>query len=120
MYFIISTIRLGVEEYITSRQDKGLLPTRVLLSTNTKNMFKSCDRNCDTSSLKTSQAFVDMLYVTKGQTMAKLEDGSWEAINVVEGFSQSCPLSPMFAGIVLNHILQKIGKMMLRRAHKCH
>ena len=30
--------------------------------------------------------FVDMLYATKGQTMVKLEDGSWEAIDVVEGF----------------------------------
>ena len=52
--------------------------------------------------------------------MAKLEDGSWEAINVVEGFSQGCPLSPIFAGIVQNHILQKLDKLMLGRAHKRH
>ena len=31
--------------------------------------------------------FVDMLCATKGQTMVKLEDGFWEAIDVVEGFS---------------------------------
>ena len=48
---------------------------------------------------------VEILYANKKQTMVKLEDGSWAAINVVEGFSRGCPLSHVFAGIVLNHIL---------------
>ena len=52
--------------------------------------------------------------------MPKLEDDSWEAIYVVEGFSQGCPLSPVFAGIVLNPILQKLDNLMLERAHDRH
>ena len=64
--------------------------------------------------------FVNMLYATQGHTMVKLDDGSWEAIGVVEGFSQGCTLSPIFVGIVLNHILQKLDKMMLERSHERH
>ena len=50
--------------------------------------------------------FADMLYASKGQTRVKLEGGSWEIIDVEEGYSKGCPLSPIFAGIVLNHILK--------------
>lgn len=39
-------------------------------------------------------------------------------IIVKEGFSHGCPLSPIFAGIVLNHILRKLDKMMLERAYQ--
>ena len=44
MDFIISTVRLGVEKYITKRQEDGLLPTRVLLSIDIKNMFNAVSR----------------------------------------------------------------------------
>ena len=52
--------------------------------------------------------------------MIKLEDGSWKAIDVIEGFSQGCRLSPIFAGVVRNHILRKLNKLMLERAHERH
>ena len=52
--------------------------------------------------------------------MVKLEDGSWEVIDVEKCFSQGCPLYPIFAGIVLNHMLRKLDKLMLERACKCH
>ena len=60
--------------------------------------------------------FVDMLYANKGQSMVKLEDGSWETIDVEEEFSQGCPFSPVFAGIVFNHILRKLDQLMMQRA----
>ena len=47
--------------------------------------------------------FVDMLYATKGQTMVELEDGSWEAIDVVEGFSQGF-LPPLFLSKIFSKI----------------
>ena len=61
----------------------------------------------------TAEDFPDLLpfvgmYATKGQTMVKPEDGSWEAIDVAEGFSQGRPLSPVFAGKVLNRILRRL------------
>ena len=64
------------------------------------------------------EPFVNMLYEEEGQTMVKLEDGAWEIMIAKEGFSQGCPLSPVFAGIVLNHVLRKLNKMMLERAYQ--
>ena len=39
----------------------------------------------------------------------KKEDRSWFLIDVEEGFAQGCPASPVFAAIVLQHILKKGG-----------
>ena len=81
MDFIISTVRLGVEKYITKRQEDGLLPTRVLLSIDIKNMFNSISRqklrHIIAEDFSDLLPCVNMLYATKGQTMVKLEDGSW-------------------------------------------
>ena len=124
MDFIISTVRLGVEKYITKRQEDGLLPTRVLLSIDTKNMFNSVSRqklrHIIAEDFPDLLPFVEMLYTTKGQSMVKLEYGSWETIDVEEGFSQGCPLSPIFAGIMLNHILRKLDRLMMQRAGDRH
>jgi hypothetical protein len=122
--FIISTVRLGVEKYITKRQNDGLLPTRVLLSIDIKNMFNSVSRqklrHIVGEDFPDLLPFVDMLYANKDQSMVKLEDGSWETIDVEEGFAQGCPLSPVFAGIVLNHILRKLDRLMMQRAEDRH
>ena len=76
MDFIISTVRLGVEKYITGRQDRGLLPTGVLLSIDIKNMFNSISRqklrHIIAEDFPDLLSFIDMMYATKGQTMVKL------------------------------------------------
>ena len=64
--------------------------------------------------------FTDMLYASKGQTMVKLKDGSWEIISAEEGFSQGCPISPILAGIVLNHVLRILDKLLKRWAYNRH
>ena len=46
-----------------------------------------------------------MLYEEDGETYVRMGDGSWAVIDVTEGFSQGCPLSPVFAALVLNTIL---------------
>jgi hypothetical protein len=48
--------------------------------------------------------------------MYKDLDNNWQTIEVEEGFTQGCPFSPLFAGIVLTHILQKIDKELQQRA----
>ena len=57
-----------------------------------------------------------MLYEESGETYAKIEDGSWAIIKVEEGFFQGCPVSPVFAAIVLNVILRKIQPQLETRA----
>ena len=63
----------------------------MLLSIDIKNMFNSISRqklrHIIAADFPNLLPFVDMLYATKGQTMVKLEDGSWKDIDVFEGFS---------------------------------
>ena len=115
--FIQTSIRLAVEKYISHREDKNLLPTRALVSIDIKNMFNAISRHKLREIVQQEfphlAAFVDYLYETPGKTFVKMSDGSWESIEVAEGFAQGCPLSPILAAIVLDHLLKKINKTVL-------
>lgn len=52
------------------------------------------------------------------QAMYKDLDNNWQRIVVEEGFTQGCPFSPLFAGIVLTHILKKISVKLEKRANQ--
>ena len=95
-----------------------------LLSLDIKNMFNCISRQTLRHIMATDfpklLPFTDMLCATEGQTMVKLKDGSWKILNTKEGFSQGWSLSPIFAGIVLNHILRKLDKLLLERAYQQH
>jgi hypothetical protein len=54
------------------------------------------------------QSFADLLYEQNGQTGVKMAGGSWNYIPVQEGFSQGCPMSPVFAALVLGELLQEM------------
>lgn len=64
-------------------------------------------------------AFVDCLYEEQGKSMVKMDDGSWEEIPVCEVFSQGCPLCPILAAIVLNHILKHVDSVLQARSSTC-
>jgi hypothetical protein len=66
----------------------------------------------------TLEAFADVIYEGSGQTFVRLENGEWEIISVTEGFTQGCPISPVFAAIVLNDILSTIQKELNLRAEQ--
>jgi hypothetical protein len=117
---VIQTMQLGVEKYISDRESSGRLPSRALVSLDIVNMFNAISRErlreiiaADFPSL---EGFADMLYDEDGETYVKMEDGSWAVIPVTEGFAQGCPVSPLFAAIVLNSIIQKIQPMLETKA----
>lgn len=64
------------------------------------------------------EIFADMLYEEDGETYIKTEYGTWAIVPVCEGFfqSQGCPVSPLFAALVLNCILRKIQPELEERA----
>ena len=86
MEFIISTVCLGAEKYITKRQDEDLLPTRVLLSIlrHKKHVQLHVQRESHiiAEDFPDLLLFFGMLYATRGQTIIKLEGGSWEIIDM--------------------------------------
>ena len=54
--------------------------------------------------------FTNVLYEDYGLTCIKEDDGTWVRIPVEEDFAQGCPMSPIFAAIVLRSILIRIEK----------
>ena len=48
------------------------------------------------------------------KTVVKEGHGTWEWIPIEEGFTQGCPLSPVFAGMVLHHITSNIHTHILQ------
>lgn len=116
---VTNTMTLGVDKFITVPESKGLLPSRALISLDIKNMFNAVSRqklrHLMTNEFPELAAFADCLYEDRGVTMLKRGDGTWERIEVHEGFSQGCPLSPIFAGFVLNRILTNVYNDLLPR-----
>jgi len=64
----------------------------------------------------TLEAYADLIYDGAGETFVRLEDGRWHIIPVMEGFSQGCPASPVFAALVLHDILSQIQPQLDNRA----
>ena len=114
------SIRLGVDKYISEPEQNGSTPSRSLVSLDITNMFNSVSREKCREIIATEfpelQAFADMLYQEEGRTLVRKDDGSWEVIPVREGFSQGCPVSPLFAALVLNHILSKVNSDLIKVA----
>jgi len=66
------------------------------------------------------QSFDDLLYEQYGQTEVKMANGTWTYILVQEGFSQRCPMSPVFAALVLGEILQEVDSHFKQNAASRH
>ena len=113
---ITHTIRLGVDKIITQKERKKELPTRALVSLDISNMFNAISRQKLREIIKREfpelEAFADLLYETEGATGVKMADGSWTYIPVREGFSKGCPMSPIFAAMVLGEILKKLDQIL--------
>ena len=119
---ITTTLRLGIEKYMTGPESRGELPTRSLISLDIRNMFNAVSRQKlrEIVSIDFPELLplADCLYDGPGKTVVKRSDGTWEAIPVREGFSQGCPLSPIFAAIVLKRILTKIHRDLMVRVQE--
>jgi hypothetical protein len=120
--FITTTVRLGVEKYISTPERENQLPSRSLVSLDIRNMFNAVSREKLLSIISHDfpelEAFADLLYLEPGCSKVKRSDGTWTDIPVCEGFSQGCPASPLFAALVLNHILQKCHRDLSLRASR--
>eukprot|EP00956_Cyclotella_meneghiniana_P012688 scaffold18030_cov64-Cyclotella_meneghiniana.AAC.2 len=117
---VIKTMQLGVDKYISEPEAIGQLPTRSLVSLDLVNMFNAISREelrgIIADEFPSLERFTDMLYEEHGETYVRMGDGTWAVIGVEEGFSQGCPLSPVFAALVLNVILKKLQPELEQRA----
>ena len=117
---IVHTMRLGVEKYISTPESEGRLPSRALVSLDIRNMFNAVSRHklreIIANEFPHLLPFTNMLYQDFHTAKFKDENNRWQEFRVEEGFTQGCPLSPLFAGIVLTHILRQINTELMERA----
>ena len=58
-----------------------------------------------------------LLYGGPGTVHHRWEDGSWCSIQMLEGVNQGCPLSAIFAALVLDRVLRPVDALLRQRAN---
>ena len=103
-----------MDKFIHRKEAKNKLPTRALVSLDIKNMFNEISRQKLREIIGKRypglESFADLLYEEDGHTGVKMSDGTWTYIPICEGFDKGCPMSPVFAAMVLGVILEELDQ----------
>ena len=120
MDFIVKAMQLAINRYIKVPQAAGVTPTRAALFVDFKNMFNLVSRKALFAIV--SQRYPELLplltllYSEAGTVHLKWADGSWRTISMFEGLNQGCPLSVVFAIMVLHEVLAPLDDLLQERA----
>jgi hypothetical protein len=80
------------------------------------NMFNAVSRESARSALANHDTFrsllplFDLLHDTANACWYRTPDSDWSVFSQHEGFAQGCPLSPVFAALVLNLVLPQLNR----------
>ena len=122
MDFIIKTMQLSIEKFIANpqQQEPPELPTRAAVFLDLKNMFNQVPRqrlfHIIGAHYPELLPLAKLLYSKPGTVHLRWADGTWRTISMEEGLNQGCPLSGIFAALVLDAILRPLDKMLRQRA----
>ncbi|KAL7531801.1 hypothetical protein ACHAWF_003911, partial [Thalassiosira exigua] len=120
MNFVTKAFQLISERYIEEPQLRGDCPSRAIVFFDIVNMFSEMSR--EELLDRIGERYPEMLplalllYGDPGQVHFRWEDGTWRIIDVLEGLAQGCPLSGLFAALVLNEIVRPVDNMLRERA----
>ena len=107
-----NTMQLQVETYISLPQSKNILPSRAAVFFDLTYHFNSVSREeffkVITDSFPEILPVTTLFYEQAGTVHHKWADGTWRTLLMVEGVSQGCPLSPIFASLVVSTLLQPL------------
>ncbi len=122
MDYIVKSMQLSIEKFIKQPQTQNQLPTRAAVFIDLTNMFNSVSRtelfNTIAQHFPELHAFTTLFYAEPGQVHYKWKDTTWKQLYMEEGVNQGCPLSPIFATLVLHEILQPLAKQLQHRAQE--
>jgi hypothetical protein len=120
MDFIIKSMQLSIEKFIVSPQSNEDSPSRAAIFVDLTNMFNAVSRdelfdiiNQDFPELS---ALTSLLYSEHGDVFFKWNQDSWRTLQMKEGVNQGCPLSPIFATLVLHRVLKPLDFKLRQRA----
>jgi hypothetical protein len=117
---IINTMQLQVEKYISLPQSKNILPSRAAVFFDLTNQFNSVSREAFFKVIEDSfpeiLPLTTLFYEQAGTVHHKWADGTWRTLLMEEGVSQGCPLSPIFASLVVSTLLQPLDIELRERA----
>jgi hypothetical protein len=120
---INNTMQVQVEKYISLPQSTDTLPSRAAVFFDLTNQFNSVSREAFfkviTDSLPNILPLITLFYEQAGTVHHKWVDGTWRTLLMEEGVSQGCPLSPMFASLVVANLLQPLDIKLYERAATC-
>ena len=118
--FITTTMQLLTEKYIIGPESRGELPSRADVLLDLVNMFNNISREELLAIIEARYPelvpLADMLYSDAGSVYYRHEDGTWRIISMFEGVNQGCPLSVIFASLVLNAVLRPLQEKLNARA----
>ena len=109
-----------IDRYIT--KDNSTPPSRALILLDLTNMFNACSRSRCREILQRNDAtkpllaLFDLLYAADTNNWYQDHEGNNHTLNQPEGFSQGCPLSPLFACLVLSALTATVNKTLSTRA----
>lgn len=120
--FILHSTLAQLQCYVAP--EDGTIPTRALVLLDLKNMFNECSRKTCRHTLATTQAFAaavpafNLLYKTPNKCWYINPNNTYDSFQQCKGFAQGCPLSPVFASLVLAVAFKPIIKQLKIRAAK--
>lgn len=122
--FIVKTVQLGIDTFIQQPQQSvpPQLPTRAAVFFDFKNMFNLISQSVLMNALERHFPelipIATLLYGSSSNIHFQWEDGSWRLMTMEEGSHQGCPLSSLFAALVLEEILAPLESLLKDRAHE--
>ena len=117
---IINAIHLSIEKFITNKEANQGTPTRAAVFFDLKNMFNSISRKEFFNVIETSfpelLPLTTLLYNDPGTVYHKWTNNTWRTLQMDEGSTQGCPLSPIFGSLVVARLLKPIDDSLRKRA----
>lgn len=120
MDFIIKTMQLSIEKFIEQPQQRQETPSRAAIFVDLTNMFNAVSRDELFDIIKSDfpelLPLTSLLYEDHGTVKYKWKNKKWKQLSMKEGVNQGCPLSPIFATLVLHRVLKPLDAQLRQRA----
>jgi hypothetical protein len=120
MDFIIKSMQLSIERFIDQPQQNDFTPTRAAIFVNLTNMFNSVSRaelfDIIATDFPELYQLTTLFYEQHGTVHYKWNQTDWRYLHMKDGVNQGCPLSPIFATLVLHRVLKPLAQQLELRA----